>query len=58
MAEGPDLIHPVVAIARDAKAKGLPVAVASSGVKPTVTGRGGLRVVTYCVVFAIDGHFF
>lgn len=38
MHEGPGLIHPVVAIARDAKAKGLPVAVASSGVKPTVTG--------------------
>ena len=39
MAQGPEMIHPVVAIARDAKAKGVPVAVASSGVKPTVTGR-------------------
>mmetsp|Transcript_10222 Transcript_10222/g.39949 ORF Transcript_10222/g.39949 Transcript_10222/m.39949 type:complete len:221 (-) Transcript_10222:88-750(-) len=38
MSQGPELIHPVVAIARDAKAKGLPIAVASSGVKPTVTG--------------------
>ena len=38
MEKGPDLIDPVVAIARDAKAKGVPVAVASSGVKPTVTG--------------------
>lgn len=38
MSQGPELIHPVVAIARDAKAQGLPIAVASSGVKPTVTG--------------------
>lgn len=38
MSQGPELIHPVVAIAMDAKAKGLPIAVASSGVKPTVTG--------------------
>ena len=38
MSQGPALIHPVVAIARDAKAKGLPIAVASSGVKPTVHG--------------------
>ena len=38
MSQGTELIHPVVAIAMDAKAKGLPIAVASSGVKPTVTG--------------------
>ena len=35
----PELIEPVVAIARDAHAKGVPIAVASSGVKPTVTVR-------------------
>ena len=33
----PELIEPVVAIARDANAKGVPIAVASSGVKTTVT---------------------
>ena len=38
MAAGPALIEPVVAIAREAKAAGVPLAVASSGVKPTVTG--------------------
>ena len=38
MAAGPKLIEPVVAIAREAKAAGVPLAVASSGVKPTVTG--------------------
>jgi HAD superfamily hydrolase (TIGR01509 family) len=38
MAEGPALIEPVVAIAREAKRLGVPIAVASSGMRPTVTG--------------------
>ena len=38
MRDGPDMIHPVVQIARDAKARGIPIAVASSGMKPTVIG--------------------
>jgi beta-phosphoglucomutase-like phosphatase (HAD superfamily) len=48
MDKGPDMIHPVVAIARDAKAKGVPVAVASSGVKPTVTGGEGTTRALFC----------
>ena len=38
MKDGPKLIKPVIEIARHAHAKGIPIAVASSGVKPTVTG--------------------
>ena len=37
MKDGPELIAPVVAIARNAFANKIPIAVASSGVKPTVT---------------------
>jgi HAD superfamily hydrolase (TIGR01509 family) len=38
MKDGPNLIEPVIEIARHAHSKGVPIAVASSGVKPTVTG--------------------
>jgi HAD superfamily hydrolase (TIGR01509 family) len=38
MKDGPNLIEPVIEIARRAHSKGVPIAVASSGVKPTVTG--------------------
>jgi beta-phosphoglucomutase-like phosphatase (HAD superfamily) len=37
MKDGPEMIAPVVAIARNAFANKIPIAVASSGVKPTVT---------------------
>ena len=38
MKDGPDLIEPVVNIARQAHTNKIPIAVASSGIKPTVTG--------------------